>query len=95
MNVLDPFRRFFVEEDSDTGEALEHAHQLIEFSRMPYFATFMDYLEREGDKPLVLSDQVSTIVSGARANTFKEIRNRLRREIAQAAEFISREQRNA
>lgn len=88
------FKRFFVSEETEEDSDISECHQILAFAREPYFDRFMAYIDKEGDRPLEVGDQISMIRSASRINTFKEIKSHLKRQIQEAAEIIQREMPN-
>ncbi len=87
------FDRFFKDEEGVDDLLVSKCHEVVAFGNVPYFQDFMAYLEREIDKPIAIGDQVQTIRSVERINTFKEIRAHLRRQLREAQDILDREAR--
>ncbi len=88
--MANPFRRLFqTEEEDDQGLIL--ANEILEAARLPYFDKLIVYLEAEADKPLTVGGQVEMIRSAERINTFREIKQKLKKDVARAKAFIEME----
>ena len=87
------FSKFFQEEAVDES-AIVKANQILEAARLPWFDDYLAYLEEEGDRTLAVGGQVEMIRSAERINTFKEIKNRLKRDVARAREVLEMEHRD-
>jgi len=82
------FGRFFrprpVESIDPDAELLNSANELLDFSATPYYAKFIEWLEREANRPMKVGDHMVMIQSAVRANTLKEIRDTLVRRVSNA-----------
>ena len=93
-----PFRKlrdyFRPDDEEDERAELEQAvyyGQILDFAERPHFAEFCKWLDREASKPLEIGSDVTKMISSAvRANTFREIRSHLDREIETARAAVER-----
>lgn len=83
------FSHLFRDEEDDLG--ISKANQILEAERLPWFADFLAYLGEEADRPLSVGGQIEMIRSAERINTFKEIRNLLKRDVARARQVLEME----
>ncbi len=91
MSVSEFFSGLFANDEDvedDVGAARAHAGELVLAERTPFVERFMEYLQEEADRPVKIGDQMSMVESAVRANTFKEIRAKLKRDFRQAREII-------
>lgn len=77
--------------DEDTDLGVVKANQVLEAERLPWFSDLIAWLDAEADKPLAVGGQIEMIRSAERINTFKEIKNRLKRDVARAREVLEME----
>jgi len=80
------------QDEGDPDDAIVKANQILEAARLPWFDALITYLEEEADRPLATGGQVEMIRSAERINTFKEIKNRLKRDVARARQVLEMEQ---
>jgi hypothetical protein len=88
--VNNPFRKFFEPEEAE-GADLSECHEVVSFGNHPYFQKLMAYLERGADATIDLTDASTMLASGAKVNTFKEIKLHLKKQIRDAMAIIDRE----
>lgn len=70
-------------EEPEDNELLVH-HEVLEFAETAYFKKFVDWLDREAFSPLNVGNEVDIIQSAVRANTLREIRNTLVKQVERA-----------
>jgi hypothetical protein len=87
------FDRFWVDQDEHEAKvvasAMAESQEIVNWTQMPYHATFMEYLRTEIDKPLLVGNHMDMIQSAARANTLKEIRDYLLRVVRTAQDALA------
>ena len=87
MSVSDFFRDLFSDEEAsgdDLAAIRLKAGEAIMAERTAFVERLMEYLQEEADRPIKLGDTNTMLESAVRANTFKEIRAKLRREFKEA-----------
>jgi len=90
MGLLDRFWRIQDSED-DTATTVQEAEWAVSFAQHPHYARLLKRIETEADRPItMMSNSMEMAGAIARINTYKEIRNNLRREVFEAAEFLRR-----
>jgi len=72
---------------SKSDEVLGIARSFLDWAEQPYHQRFEDYLRRQSEEPVDMTDQFKMLAGTARANTFKEILKHVRQE-AQRAEMV-------
>lgn len=83
------FARFFrVEEQEETGDDLVKAHDIMEFASTRHFARFLEWLQAQADEPLSVGDHSDMIQQAVRANTLREVRTKLLRDLNVAREAV-------
>jgi len=60
------------------------AEEIVAFGALPYFAKFVAWLDAEAFRPLKIGNQLDMVQAAVRANTLREIREHLVKEIARA-----------
>lgn len=93
MSVSDFFAGLFrVDESDDLASMRARAGELVLAERTPFVERLMEYLDEEADKPVRIGGDI--VESAVRANTFKEIRAKLKRDFKEAHAILN-EARNA
>lgn len=84
MSVSDFFASIFRDDTEETVATMRsRAGEIVLAEQTPYVQRLLEYLDDEADKPIRIGD-AQIIESAVRANTFKEIRAKLRREFKEA-----------
>ena len=76
--------KFFPTRESDEAEAMQTLQEIIAWSRHPYHEKFLAWLEEEANNKISMGDNTTMIRGIERANTFREILTKLRRETKRA-----------
>lgn len=72
-------------------EAVAEATDWLTFSQHPGYAKLLEWLEREADRPVTPRSEVIEMVNGiARQNTLKEVRDHLRKTVAESQATLNR-----
>jgi hypothetical protein len=88
--------RFWQLEQEDPAvqvqEAQQHAwaNSVLALRDMDAFRKHLSWLEEEGLRPFVMGPTADMIVSGTRANVFREIRAKLLKDLQLAEQIIAR-----
>lgn len=86
------FSNIFAEdvEEDQGGQSSEvsKASEILAAADMPYFRRLLDYIENEADRPVKIGGSDILLESAVRSNTFKEIRQKIRRDIKDAQGLI-------
>lgn len=90
-NFLNFFRPDTSEELAEKRVEMERRGSVLRTSQEFFFKEFVQWLEGEADRPVSLQDDRNMLHSAIRANTFKEVRNYLRRHVALAESPLSEE----
>lgn len=91
MTVIDRFASFFVDEGkTDLVKNYGEAKEFVEWAHRPPGLRLIAWLEAEASRPFKIGEQSAMIESAVRANTFREIVNRIRRD-AKVAEADMRQ----
>lgn len=78
-------------EEDVSANAVAEATDVLTFSQHPYFNVLLDWLAHQADLPIQTRPEVIEMVTGiARQNTMKEVRDHLRKTVAQAQATIER-----
>lgn len=64
------------------------ANVVMEFARSEYRVRLLAWLDREGSKPFSVGDHMTMIQTAVRANTIREIKNKIERDIQAAEEIL-------
>lgn len=76
--------RFFPDEEEAVGAEHEAAASVLAFAELPYFRVHIAWLERQANRPLPEDDAMKIVKAAVRANTLREVRSHLLREVEQA-----------
>lgn len=88
MSVSDFFANLFQTDDTDDLATMRsRAGELVLAERTPFVERLMEYLDEEADKPVKIGGDM--IESAVRANTFKEIRAKLKRDFKEAHAILN------
>lgn len=80
------FSRFFAKReqaDEDTSR-VNAINEMLDFAATSYFPKYIQWLEKEANRPLLVGDHMQMIQSAVRANTLREIRDTLVKRVEQA-----------
>jgi hypothetical protein len=94
LDWLPFFQPETAEEAFRVEEEQEHARQWLEMVGLPAFQRHLDHIEREVMKPITPGAHADMIVAAVRGNTFKEIREEIRKVTEQARSLLSTEGRS-
>jgi hypothetical protein len=89
--VINPFKKYFEEETPEIDTDMTECHQIVSFSREPYFDRFISYLDRGADAKIDTASATSMLTSAERINTYKDIKAYLKKQVREASEVIARE----
>jgi hypothetical protein len=88
VSVSDFFANLFQPEEAESVATMRlKASEFVLAERTPFFERLMEYLDEEADKPVKIGSDM--IESAVRANTFKEIRAKLRRDLKEAHAILN------
>ena len=76
----------------DATSSLDTATQIIEWTRPIYFKAFMAYLDRGCDERIGRGSREDMIAQQSRIDAFKDIRDHVRKEIAEAQAILQEAQ---
>lgn len=83
------FWEYFSPPDEERAEDdVETAMAVFEFSRSPYWKILRDWLDLELSRPFPISDQMAMIQSGVRANTLRELKAKIERDVVSSVEIL-------
>lgn len=68
--------------------SLDAAHEVLNFAAHPHFERFMEWLQKEWDKPKAISDHNKLVEQVTRENTLKEVYQHLQTEIVSAQRLL-------
>ena len=89
---------FFKPEDAEEAvrveEEAEQARQWLEMAESAAFQRHLGWIEKEVMKPITPGAHADMIVAAVRGNTFKEIREEIRKVTEQAKSLLSTEGRS-
>jgi len=90
-DFFNPFRRRVGEVDPDI-EQINKSAEVLEFAATPYYQKYIDWLYREATKPFIIGNHSDMIQSAVRANTLREIRDTLVKQVELARAAIAGEE---
>lgn len=94
LDWLPFFRDESAEEAALAEESEERARQWLEMVGTAAFKRHLDYIEREVMQPVKPGPHADMVVAAVRGNTFKEIREEIRKVTEQAKSLLSTEGRS-
>ena len=82
------FLKYFRDRGPGEDWALDEARACLQWAQMPHHERFMAYLSAEIEKPVDIEGEASMIRAAVRANTFREIRAKIKRDVSYAAAAV-------
>lgn len=90
MNLIEAIQNRIFGEDDEPAEDLTLAHSTLAVASGEWYKAFMEWIAKETDKPFTIAASTDMIVAGTRANTLREVRDRIQSDIRRAEQAIAR-----